>query len=106
MGRDAHPAAPQEPALMALRWSTSAHRDLIRLHDYLAPVDPRAASRAVQRLLRGARQLARHPRLGVRLAEFDPREVRRLLVDDYELRYEVRDTELIIVRIFHAHEDR
>ena len=91
---------------MALRWTTSANRDLVRLHGFLEPVDRRAAARAVRRLLTGARQIGRHPRLGVRLPEFDPREVRRLIVDDYEMRYELRDTELVILRIWHVHEDR
>lgn len=91
---------------MAVRWTTSAKRDLVRLHGFLDSVDRRAATRAVKRLLAGVRRLARHPRLGARLDEFEPREVRRLIVDDYELRYELRDSELIILRIWHAHEDR
>ena len=91
---------------MGLRWSTSANRDLVRVHGFLAAADRRAAARAVQRLLAGARHIARHPRLGVRLVEFAPREVRRLIVGDYELRYEVREDELVVLRIWHVHEDR
>lgn len=91
---------------MALRWSSSANRDLVRLHAFLAPVDSRAAARAVQRILTGIRHIARHARIGVRLSEFDPREVRSLIVADYEIRYEVRDDMLVILRIWHAHEDR
>ena len=62
--------------------------------------------RAVQRLITGAKRIAGHPRIGVRLAEFEPREVRRLILGDHELRYEVRDDELVILRIWHVHEDR
>ena len=91
---------------MGLRWSTSANRDLVRVHGFLAAADRRAAARAVQRLLTGAKHIARHPRIGVRLVEFDPREVRRLIVGDYEMRYEVRDHELIVLRIWHVYEDR
>jgi hypothetical protein len=32
--------------------------------------------------------------------------VRRILVGDYEIRYEVADTDIIILRIFHVREDR
>lgn len=91
---------------MALRWSSSANRDLVRLHGFLAGVDRRAAVRAVQRLITGAKHMARHPRIGARLGEFDPREVRKLIVGDYEMRYEVRDDELIVLRIWHVYEDR
>lgn len=91
---------------MAVRWTTSANRDLVRLHGFLDAVDRRAAARAVQRLLTGAKHIARHPRIGIRLDEFEPREVRKLIVDDYEMRYEVREADLIILRIWHAYEDR
>ncbi len=91
---------------MALRWSSSANRDLVRLHAFLESVDRRAAARAVRRLVSGAKQLARHPRIGVRLPEFDPREVRRLILGDYELRYELRPDDLFILRIWHVYEDR
>lgn len=91
---------------MGLRWTTSANRDLVRLHGFLAAVDQRAAARVVRRLLTGVKHIARHARLGVRLGEFDPREVRRLIVGDYEVRYEVQDDQLVILRIWHVHEDR
>jgi plasmid stabilization system protein ParE len=91
---------------MALRWASSANRDLVRLHAFLEPVDPRAAVRAVKTILAGVKRLGRHPRIGARLAEFDPREVRKLLVDDYEVRYEVSGQDLVILRIWHVYEDR
>lgn len=89
-----------------LRWTTSANRDLVRLHGFLEAVDRRAAARVVRRILDGVKHIARHPRLGSRLAVFDPREVRKLIVGDYELRYEVREDALVILRIWHVHEDR
>lgn len=57
-------------------------------------------------ILAGVRRLAAHPRLGTRLTEFDPREVRRLVIGDYEVRYELRDDKLLILRVWHAREDR
>ncbi len=35
-----------------------------------------------------------------------PREIRRLLIGDYEMHYEVRPDEIWIARIFHTLEDR
>jgi hypothetical protein len=40
------------------------------------------------------------------LEEFSPREVRRLIVDDYELRYEVTDDTLTVLALWHTREDR
>ena len=40
------------------------------------------------------------------MAEFEPREVRRILVADYEIRYELANTNIFILRIFHVREDR
>ena len=61
---------------------------LVRLHAFLASVNPRAAAQAVQQLVSGAEQLLRFPQLGAPLDEFAPRDVRRLIMGDYELRYE------------------
>ena len=91
---------------MVLQWTVSAHRDLVRLHTFLHPVNPRAAAKIVQQLVAAAEQLLTHPQLGERLADFNPREVRPLIVGDYELRYEVTDTAIVVVRLWHGREDR
>jgi plasmid stabilization system protein ParE len=36
---------------MLLQWTTSANRDLVRLHAFLHPVNPRAAAQVVQQLV-------------------------------------------------------
>lgn len=91
---------------MALQWTNKAHGDLVRFHEFLDPVDPLAAIRVVRQLVAGAKQIPHHPRLGVRLPEFNPRDVRKFLVGDYEIRYEVTDIDVFILRIFHTREDR
>ena len=60
----------------------------------------------VRQLAAGAKRIPAHPRLGVRLSEVDPREVRKVLVADYEIRYEVSDVDVFILRSFHTREDR
>ncbi len=91
---------------MALRWTSKAQSDLARLYEFLRPVYPTAAVQVVRQLVAGARRIPAHPRLGVRLSEFEPREVRRVLVGDYELRYELTDSDVFVLRIFHTREDR
>jgi plasmid stabilization system protein ParE len=91
---------------VALRWSSKAHADLARLHEFLQPVNPGAAARLVRQLVAGVKRVPAHPRLGMRLREFDPREVRRVIVGDYEIRYELAGTDVFVLRIFHTREDR
>jgi plasmid stabilization system protein ParE len=69
---------------MELKWTGKALSDLSRLHDFLAPVNRRAAVRIVQSLTAAPARLLEHPRIGEKLDEFEPREVRRILVGQYD----------------------
>lgn len=50
--------------------------------------------------------LLSNPRIGERVEEFEPRDVRRLLVGHYEMRYEIQESTLYILRLWHVREDR
>ena len=91
---------------MEVKWTTSAHRDLVRLYEFLAPVNKSAAKKAVKQLVDQAKLLHSHPLLGVELDAYVPRNVRRLLIGEYELRYEVTETVLYVLRLWHTKEDR
>ena len=91
---------------MQVQWTTSAHRDLVRLYEFLLPVNPRAAKIIAAQLVREAKHLHTHPLLGAALEEYAPRNVRYLIVGDYELRYEVTVDTLYILRLWHTREDR
>ena len=54
------------------------YSDLVRLHEFLNPVNPLAALRVARQLVAGAKRIPIHPRLGVRMPGFDPREVRKV----------------------------
>lgn len=91
---------------MKIYWTGKALSDLVRLHEFLARVNPAAAAWAVQALTTAPMRLVAHPRLGEKLEEFEPREVRRILVGNYEMRYEVREQAIFVVRLWHAREQR
>lgn len=91
---------------MELKWSSKGLSDLARLYGFLAPVNPVAATRVVQSLTAASSGLLVNPRIGERLEEFNPREVRRFLVGNYEMRYEIQDGIIYILRIWHTREDR
>ncbi len=91
---------------MKVTWTSKAVGDLVRLHDFLAPVNQGAAARVLQSLAKVAGRLTDQPRIGEKLDRYDPREVRRVLVGRYEVRYEVRALDVIILRVWPTREDR
>lgn len=91
---------------MQPRWSGKALSDLARLYEFLAAVDQKAAARAVRTLSAAPLRIMEHPRIGEQLDEFKPREVRRILVGKYEMRYEIRKSDIQILRLWHTREDR
>lgn len=92
---------------MTITWTSAAHGDLVRLYEFLRPVNPQAAARVVQSLTEGPDLLRLQPRIGARLTEFEPREVRYILVGDYEIRYEVSaNDDIWILRLWHTREFR
>jgi plasmid stabilization system protein ParE len=91
---------------MLIEWTAASLSDLARLYDFLEPVNPNAAARTIQSLTAAPEQLLSHPRLGEELEEFRPREVRRILIGRYDMRYEIRDASVYILRIWHMREDR
>ncbi|MFD2058915.1 type II toxin-antitoxin system RelE/ParE family toxin [Mesorhizobium calcicola] len=91
---------------MKLKWTSKALSNLVRLHDFLALVNDRAAARTVQSLTAAPARLIEHPRIGERLEEFEPREVRRLLAGNYEMRYEIQKSTIYVLRLWHTREDR
>ncbi|ATE63712.1 type II toxin-antitoxin system RelE/ParE family toxin [Rhizorhabdus dicambivorans] len=91
---------------MKIEWSNQAVTDLARLHAFLAPDAPEAAARMLQQMGRAPGRLIDFPRLGEKLDLYLPREVRRIKVGRYEMRYEIADTTITILRLWHSREDR
>lgn len=91
---------------MLLKWTSRSLSDLARLHAFLAEVNPAAAGRIVRSLTAASSGLLITPRIGERLNEFNPREVRRIIAGQYEMRYEVQNDALYILRIWHTREQR
>ena len=91
---------------MELKWTSKALSDLARLYEFLALANPGAAAHTVQSLTAAPTSLLASPRIGEKLEEFDPREVRRILVGHYEMRYEIQESTLYVLRLWHTREDR
>lgn len=91
---------------MELKWASKALSDLVRLYEFLAPANTPAAARTVQSLTKAPTILLTNPRLGEQLFQFEPREVRRIMVGEYEVRYEIQDSIIYVLRLWHTREKR
>ena len=91
---------------MELNWTGKAISDVTRLYTFLASVNQATAVRTVQSLTSAPTSLLANPRLGESLEEFEPREVRRILVAHYEIRYEIQKSTIYVLRLWHTRENR
>jgi len=91
---------------MKIKWTSKALDDLSRLYEFLAPVNRKAAAKTVQSLTTAPQKIIEQPRIGEKLDEFEGREVRRLLIGRYEIRYELTLGVVYILRIWHTREAR
>lgn len=98
--------AKRSVVIMQLQWAGKAVSDLERLYEFLAVVNQNAAAQVVQSLVQAPETLLSNPRLGEQLFQFEPREVRRILVGDYEMRYELLGSVIYVLRVWHTKEKR
>ncbi|GGZ42053.1 type II toxin-antitoxin system RelE/ParE family toxin [Asticcacaulis endophyticus] len=91
---------------MTIEWTKAAQRDLIRLYEFLAPVNPSAAKRTLSKIVDAVEGLASFPHLGRLQEAYAGRQVRSFVAGDYEVHYELRENRIVILRIWHAREDR
>lgn len=91
---------------MNLKWADKALSDVTRLYEFLSFANKPAAARAVETLVKAPTILLDHPRAGEQLFQFDPREVRRIIVGQYEIRYEIVNEAIYPLRLWHTREER
>ncbi|MEI6703022.1 MAG: type II toxin-antitoxin system RelE/ParE family toxin [Deltaproteobacteria bacterium] len=91
---------------MKIQWTSKALSDLVRLYDFFAVKNKQAAANTVQSLSSAPNRLFDQSRIGEKLDEFAPRDVRRIIIGRYEMRYEIQGSIINILRIWHTSEDR
>lgn len=90
-------------------WSKQAQTDLNRLVSYKLKhsQNVKLAASLLNMIDATEELLLDMPRIGTPLIEFSPKEVRKiLLMDQYELRYEIRSELIVILRLYHTLENR
>lgn len=89
---------------MQVNWTQAALRDVRRLHKFLHPLNPRAADEVADELVLIGDSLGKFPERGARIEWQSLRAVRKLTGRSYQIRYEIRDGAVFILRVFHARE--
>jgi plasmid stabilization system protein ParE len=90
-----------------LIWSPAARDDVVRLRQFIELHNPEAAKRAAETLKKAASLLLTYPGFGKRL---EGRQDRELFVPfgkrGYVMRYRLDGETIVILRIWHALEDK
>jgi plasmid stabilization system protein ParE len=92
---------------MNIKWSNKAVADINQVFETLSlEEDSDKALKVLKSLVEAPMQHNQQMRMGERSDHFDDRDVRRMLVGEYEMRYELRDKAPFILRVWHTKEAR
>jgi plasmid stabilization system protein ParE len=83
---------------MKPKWTSKGLSDLTRLYQFLALVNKPAAARAIQVLT--------NPRIGEHCSNSHRVKCGGFSPGQYEIRYEIRDEAIYVLRLWHTKEDR
>jgi len=94
--------------MITIKWLPEAQEDLQRLHEYLSSYSKKAAAKAINKLIEATSSLKEFPEKG-RPWHIDM-DFRELFVTfgarGYVVRYRIVQDKIIIVRVWHALENR
>ncbi|MGP0740409.1 type II toxin-antitoxin system RelE/ParE family toxin, partial [Escherichia coli] len=76
---------------MEIYWTLKAQDELERIYRFALPYSRPHADDVLDRMITGCAGLTAHPTIGVQQTRYEPREVRNVLFDDYEVHYELHD---------------
>ncbi len=91
-----------------IKWLSTALEDIERLNDFLQPLNPQAAQKAVISIQTSAEALLDNPRRGI---VYDAETgLRQIFIPfgqrGYVMRYLIEEEAVVIVRVWHARESR
>jgi toxin ParE1/3/4 len=83
-------------------WSRRAYGDLEAIASYIAQDSPAYARVVVRSIFTQTRTLARFPRSGRRVPEFDNEDIREVLAYSYQIIYRLQQDEVIVSAVIHG----
>lgn len=92
---------------MKLIYSNEALDDLIRLREFIAQENPKAARHISATLVQGIKNLVDFPLLGKEVPQApNPKIIRDLILGKYVVRYLILSESISILRVWHHRENR
>jgi addiction module RelE/StbE family toxin len=83
-------------------WTDYAIDDLRLNHEYISKDSKRYADRFVEKIIERVDQLARFPKSGRVVPEFNLESIRELIEGNYRIVYKISANQVAIIRIHHA----
>ena len=83
-------------------WSRRALQDLESIAEYIAADSPTYAGIVVKKIVSQAKTLAKFPRVGRKVPEFDDENIRELFVCSYRIIYRLRENAVVIAAVIHG----
>ena len=91
---------------MQVKWTSSARRDLVELHEYLYLRDPVAARRYIAKVREASVRLREFPEIGAKL-DLKPLkgEFRSVVIGNHRLIYRLDSNAVIVFRLWDCRQD-
>jgi toxin ParE1/3/4 len=86
-------------------WTGPALRDLAEMRDWISRDNPTAARRLAQRIRDAVKRVQQHPESGRVVPELAISVYREVIVSSYRIIYTVRDSALVVLRVWHGKRD-
>lgn len=87
---------------MKVRWTHTAIGHLASIYEYIARDSARYARRMVDRISSRSGQIARFPRAGQIVPEYQDSDIREVLEGQYRVIYEVGQREIHVLAVIHG----
>lgn len=91
---------------MEIYWTRKAQNDLARIYRFALQYSHQHATEVVDRLITSSADLTEHPAMGIQQTRYLPREVRKVLFDNYEIHYEIAGNDIFVLDLWSTREDR
>ncbi|MBI4924760.1 MAG: type II toxin-antitoxin system RelE/ParE family toxin [Bdellovibrio sp.] len=90
---------------MKLLWSLRALNDLMQIGSFIAVGSPENARRHVQHLVDRAKQAAKFPQSGRLVPEYQEKNLRELIEENYRIVYEINSNQMVVkvIAVFEGH---
>ena len=83
-------------------WSRRALQDLEAIAAYISKDSPAYAKTAVRNIVNQTKMLARFPKAGRKVPEFDDENIREVSAYSYRIIYQLRQNEITIAAVIHG----